>query len=94
MIKCHLPVYVEEEGKNDHKLGKMKEAAEKTNLRHPYVLLVLSFLFHFTSSGIEGFFISQSYTFGICGPHKMLPSQVKNQTINMRSNVNVLRLPP
>jgi hypothetical protein len=74
--KCPLPEYKEKEEKTDAEQCNKTDKKEKNILKHPYILLFLSFLFFTISSGTEGFFISQSYTFGICGPHKMMPAKV------------------
>ena len=47
---------------------------KKVNSR---LIYVLSFLYFAFSCGMEGFFQSQTFTFGICGPHHLPPKKVK-----------------
>lgn len=48
---------------------------EKKTSNPPFLVLVL--IWFFISGGLEGFFQSQTYTFGICGPHLMEPGKVR-----------------
>jgi len=61
----------EEAPKNEQKGG---------NLRHPNLILVLSFFYFTFSCGLEAFFQSQSFTFALCGPHLFPPSQAATLT--------------
>ena len=47
------------------------------SVRNPNIVLVLGFLFFVLSCGIESSFQSQSFTFALCGPHKMTAQQVE-----------------
>ena len=40
------------------------------------ITFFLAFLYFSFSCGLEGFFQSQTFTFGICGPHAMTPGTV------------------
>ena len=40
-------------------------------------LFLLSFLYFSLSTGMEGFFQSQIFVFGMCGPHSLPPKIVK-----------------
>jgi hypothetical protein len=89
MAKCPLPEYKEKLAKldeADEKLCRKTKKESSSVLKYPHSLLVLSFLFFVISSGTEGFFISQSYTFGICGPHKMIPTKVLKQKNHLKTN--------
>ena len=75
MLRCALPEYEKPLVKDESELSLKKEKSDNSKLKHPYVVLLLTFVYHAVSGGIEGFFVSQSYTFGICGPHKLEPSK-------------------
>jgi len=50
-----------------------EEQKKKTN--YPRIIFFLSFLYFSFSCGLEGFFQSQTFTFGICGPHQLVPGK-------------------
>ena len=39
------------------------------------LIYLLAFFYFAFSCGMEGFFQSQTFTFGICGPHRLLPKK-------------------
>lgn len=41
---------------------------QQTQNRNTYLILFMSFLFYFLTCGLDTFFQSQTYTFGLCGP--------------------------
>jgi len=47
---------------------------------HSKVIFLLAFLYFSCSCGLEGFFQSQTFTFGICGPHQMEPGKAASLT--------------
>merc|ERR1712029_1162148 len=46
-----------------------------TKKKYSGAILVLAFFYFAFSCGIEGFFQSQTFTFGICGPHRLDPKK-------------------
>ena len=48
-----------------------------TNKKYSGAILFLAFFYFAFSCGIEGFFQSQTFTFGICGPHRLNPKKVQ-----------------
>lgn len=72
-----MPVFYENIPKNDQEIfhGEAETVMKKTKHQKGVLLLAL-FYFAFTC-GIEGFFQSQTFTFGICGAHKMHPEKVR-----------------
>ena len=63
-----------EEDVSTHEGNEIKERP-----KHQKSLLVLAFFYFAFTCGIEGFFQSQTFTFGICGPHRLEPEKVKVQ---------------
>ena len=51
-----------------------------SHLRHPKLILGLSFFYFAFSCGLEAFFQSQSFTFALCGPHLFFPSEAATLT--------------
>ena len=49
---------------------------DKKKVKYPKIIIALSFIFFAFAGGLEGFFQSQTYTYGICGPHSMTSDQV------------------
>ena len=47
-----------------------------TKKKYSGAILFLAFFYFAFSCGIEGFFQSQTFTFGICGPHRLNPRKV------------------
>ena len=48
--------------------------------KHSYkskLIYILAFFYFTFSCGMESFFQSQTFTFGICGPHQLEPKEVK-----------------
>ena len=45
-------------------------------VKYPNLILFLALFFFSLSCGIESIFQSQSFTFGLCGPHNLTPQQV------------------
>lgn len=62
------------------KSGDDKDASVKKDVKmpvkYPNLILVLAFFFFSISCGIEAFSQSQSFTFGLCGPHRLSPQKV------------------
>ena len=50
----------------------------KKEKRFPKLIYIFAFLYFAFSCGMEGFFQSQTFTFGICGPHKLNPKEVSD----------------
>ena len=51
---------------------------KKKDKRFPKLIFMFAFLYFAFSCGMEGFFQSQTFTFGICGPHKINPKEVSD----------------
>ena len=56
--------------------GEATSPAQCTKKKYSRAILFLAFFYFAFSCGIEGFFQSQTFTFGICGPHKLNPKKV------------------
>ena len=65
-----MPLFYEEAKEEELKEEKRKE------VKYPNLILLLALFFFSLSCGIESIFQSQSFTFGLCGPHKLTPQQV------------------
>ena len=75
-----MPLFYED------KLTKAKEETvskeEKSKeVKYPNLILLLALFFFSLSCGIESIFQSQSFTFGLCGPHKLTPQQVSTNQV-------------
>ena len=68
-----MPRYHHTESQNVEESSLEEEKVIKKNSK---LLLFLGFTYFALSCGLEGFFQSQTYTFGICGPHKISPEKV------------------
>ena len=76
-----MPVWGES-SQNKEKQDKCEKQEEKKSLdTRTAVLFLLAFFFFASSTGMEGFFQSQIFTFGICGPHRLVPKTVRIVTI-------------
>ena len=62
---------------------------EKKKKRFPKLIYIFAFLYFAFSCGMEGFFQSQTFTFGICGPHKLNPKEV-NDIDNLNQILDIL----
>jgi len=73
-----MPRFYETVSQDDTKVESGGEQHKKT--KHSKLTLILSFFYFAFSCGLEGFFQSQTFTFGICGPHKMAPGKAATLT--------------
>merc|ERR1712123_399455 len=73
-----MPRFYETVSQDDTKVESGGEQQKKT--KHSKLTLILSFFYFAFSCGLEGFFQSQTFTFGICGPHKMAPGKAATLT--------------
>jgi hypothetical protein len=71
-----MPQYSETVSKDIKEL-KSNQNKESKKRKSNFLLLLLVLIWFFISGGMEGFFQSQTYTFGICGPHRMEPGKVR-----------------
>ena len=71
-----MPRFYETVSQDETKLECGK--ANQQGTKHPKLTLLLAFFYFTFSCGLEGFFQSQTFTFGICGPHKMVPGKVRS----------------
>jgi len=69
-----MPRFYEAVSTDDTKLDGT-EGDQKKRTSHPRIIFLLSFFYFSFSCGLEGFFQSQTFTFGICGPHQMIPGK-------------------
>ena len=53
-----------------------RETGKKKGVKYPNLILFFGLFFFILSCGIEAMFQSQTFTFGLCGPHHLSPSQV------------------
>ena len=81
-----MPVYGVEKDKivQDKKDHKQSLSPVQVTL-----LYTLGFIFFAASTMVEGFFSSQIFTIGHCGPHALPPKKVK--IIEIKLNGNVLK---
>ena len=66
---------------------------DKPKSSYEKLILVFAYLFFAFSCGIEGFFQSQTYTFGICGPLSLTTEKVGQQYLVLRTRVTILQRP-
>ena len=72
-----MPVWGDS-SQDKEKQDKCEKKEEKKSLdTRTAVLFLLAFFFFASSTGMEGFFQSQIFTFGICGPHRLVPKTVR-----------------
>ena len=66
-----MPVYgAEETAKDNNEIKKSFSPARVA------LMFSLGFVYFASSTGLEGFFSSQIFTFGLCGPHSLPPKTV------------------
>ena len=65
-----MPVYEEENVDLSDKKVRQNRSSVTT------MMFILAFFYFACSTGLEGFFQSQIFTFGICGPHQLPPKTV------------------
>jgi len=72
-----MPRFYENVSQDDCKLslGSIIGTKQQQKTKHSKITLLLAFFYFAFSCGLEGFFQSQTFTFGICGPHKMEPGK-------------------
>ena len=75
-----MPQYTETVSKESTELDVSNQNKESKKKKSNFLLLLLILLWFFISGGMEGFFQSQTYTFGICGPHLMEPGKVRHKS--------------
>ena len=68
-----MPVYEAEEEKT---VKDKKENKKSLSTSRVTLMFMLGFVYFASSTGIEGFFSSQIFTFGLCGPHALPPKTV------------------
>eukprot|EP00092_Neocalanus_flemingeri_P035684 GFUD01038850.1.p1 GENE.GFUD01038850.1~~GFUD01038850.1.p1 ORF type:complete len:455 (-),score=72.17 GFUD01038850.1:48-1412(-) len=69
-----MPRFYETVSQDDTGIS-MPWTKKEKKTKHPKITLFLAFFYFAFSCGLEGFFQSQTFTFGICGPHKMEPGK-------------------
>ena len=88
-----MPVWGES-SQDKEKQDKCEKKEQKKSLdTRTAVLFLLAFFFFASSTGMEGFFQSQIFTFGICGPHRLVPKTVRItlllRTLNQSEYLNI-----
>ena len=73
MSGIKMPVYEKENSNLREKTGKRNRSSS--------IMFILAFFYFACSTGLEGFFQSQIFTFGMCGPHHLHPKNVSMSTI-------------
>ena len=74
-----MPIFNEDKSVDKKENGPTTDA--KQLVRYPKILLISGLFFSLFSCGIESIFQSQSFTFGLCGPHKLTPQQVSTNQV-------------
>jgi hypothetical protein len=72
-----MPRFYETIVQDDETIPIPESKKELENTKNTKSTLLLAFFYFAFSCGLEGFFQSQTFTFGICGPHKMEPEMVR-----------------
>jgi len=75
-----MPRFYESLAKHNEDVFTPKNNKTIERPKHQKSLLVLAFFYFAFTCGIEGFFQSQTFTFGICGPHRMEPEKAASLT--------------
>ena len=68
-----MPVYDTEEKKTAKDKNEVKRSLSPARVA---LMFCLGFVYFASSTGLEGFFSSQIFTFGLCGPHSLPPKTV------------------
>ena len=69
-----MPVYEEEKDKTVREKKENKQSLSPVQVT---LLYTLGFIFFAASTMVEGFFSSQIFTIGHCGPHALPPRKVR-----------------
>jgi len=81
-----MPRYYQPVSQADTPPGQEEQQEEEVKLpqagqtRFPIAVFCLAFIYFAFSCGLEGFFQSQTFTFGICGPHGLDPGRAASLT--------------
>ena len=70
-----MPVY---DAAKDKSVQEKKGHKQSLSTVQVTLLYTLGFIFFAASTMVEGFFSSQIFTIGHCGPHALPPKKVKN----------------
>jgi hypothetical protein len=79
-----MPQYTDSLSKESKELDASNQNKETKKRKSNFLFLLLVLVWFFISGGMEGFFQSQTYTFGICGPHLMEPGKVRYRVLQKR----------
>ena len=72
-----MPVYEAEKDKTVQEKKEKKENKQSLSPVQVTLLYTLGFIFFAASTMVEGFFSSQIFTIGHCGPHALPPRKVR-----------------
>lgn len=76
-VCCRIPMpFYKAVSQEDPIVDDENSPIKKKGKRFPNLIYMFAFLYFAFSCGMEGFFQSQTFTFGICGPHKLNPKEV------------------
>ena len=76
-VCCRIPMpFYKAVSQEDSMVDDENSPIKKNEKRFPNLIYMFAFLYFAFSCGMEGFFQSQTFTFGICGPHKLNPKEV------------------
>ena len=76
-VCCRIPMpFYKAVSQEDSMVDDENSPIKKKEKRFPNLIYMFAFLYFAFSCGMEGFFQSQTFTFGICGPHKLNPKEV------------------
>ena len=68
-----MPVF----GEENLDVSDKKGMEEKSSTVRTAIMFILAFFYFACSTALEGFFQSQIFTFGMCGPPQLHPKTVK-----------------
>lgn len=80
-VMCRLVMPQFYENEKSEEAG--SETVKKKGVKYPNLILFLGLFFFILSCGIEASFQSQTFTFGLCGPHHLSPKQAASLTLTL-----------
>ena len=89
-----MPTYQtvsQEEGDGDSSSATSSSIQSNKHAYKSKLIYILAFFYFTFSCGMESFFQSQTFTFGICGPHQLKPKEVRLLTCSSISYYSVIQ---